>query len=110
MEKQRVEELGGRNAEVIGTGVGEGSEELQGKDRNSVRRLSCQSFFCEKIEGEVVEFLEKVQRWQGVGATSRLDRVVHAMPVVDALLTASPCVDIFHVDPSHSRDSVARRV
>ena len=45
-----------------------------------------------------------------VGATSCLDRLMHTIPVVDALLTVSPCVDIFHVDPSHSRDSVERRV
>ena len=35
---------------------------------------------------------------------------MHAIPVVDALSTVSPCVDIFHVDPSHSQDSVERRV
>ena len=35
---------------------------------------------------------------------------MHAILVVDALPTASPCVDIFHVDPTHSRDSVERRV
>ena len=28
---------------------------------------------------------------------------------VDALPTVSPCVDVFHVVPSHSRDSVERR-
>ena len=41
-----------------------------------------------------------------VGATPCFDRMVHEFPVVDALPTTSPCVDIFHVDPSHSRDSV----
>ena len=46
-----------------------------------------------------------------VRATSCLERVVHApLPVVDALPTTSPCADIFHVDPSHSRDSVEQRV
>ena len=45
-----------------------------------------------------------------MGATSCLDRVVHAIPVVDALPTISPRVDIFHADPSHSRDSVEPRV
>ena len=45
-----------------------------------------------------------------VGATSCLDLVVHAIPVVGALPTVSPCVDNFHVDPSLSRDSVERCV
>ena len=40
-----------------------------------------------------------------VGATCCWDRVVRAFPLVDVLPTTSPCVDIFHVDPSHSRDS-----
>ena len=44
------------------------------------------------------------------GATFCLDCAVHAILVVDALPTISPCVDIFHVDPSHSRDRVERRV
>ena len=44
------------------------------------------------------------------GVTSCLDRVVRAILVVDALPTNSPCVDIFHADPSHSRGSVERRV
>ena len=39
-----------------------------------------------------------------------LGPLVHAFPVVDALLTTSPCVYIFHVDPSHCRDSVELRV
>ena len=43
-----------------------------------------------------------------VGATSCLDRVVHAFPVVNALPTTSPCVDIFHVDRRHSRDMEQR--
>ena len=45
-----------------------------------------------------------------VVATSCLGRVLHAILEVDALPTISPCVDIFHVDPSHSRESVERRV
>ena len=35
---------------------------------------------------------------------------MHPFLVGDALPTTSPCVDIFHVDPSHSRDSLERRV
>ena len=42
-----------------------------------------------------------------VGATSCLDRVVHALPVADALPIICQCVDIFHVDP---RESVEQRV
>ena len=42
-----------------------------------------------------------------VGATSCLDRVVHTLPVADALPTSCPCVDIFHLDV---RDSVEQRV
>ena len=42
-----------------------------------------------------------------VGATSCLDRVVHAFPVAHALPTSCLCVDIFHVD---LRDSVEQRV
>ena len=38
-----------------------------------------------------------------VGATSCLDRVVHALPVAGALPTSFPCVYIFHLD---ARDSV----
>ena len=38
------------------------------------------------------------------------DRGLHSIPVVDALPTLSACVDIFHMDPSNSRDSVERRV
>ena len=45
-----------------------------------------------------------------VAVTSCLYRLTHAIPVVDALPTISPCVDIYHVDPSHCRDSVERRV
>ena len=45
-----------------------------------------------------------------VGVTPCLDRVLHAIPVFDALPTVSPSVDIFHVDPSHSEDSVERCV
>ena len=32
------------------------------------------------------------------GSNVLIDRVVHALPVADALPTISPCVDIFHVD------------
>ena len=42
-----------------------------------------------------------------VGATSCLDRVVHAFPVADARPTCCSCVDIFHLD---LRDSVEQRV
>ena len=42
-----------------------------------------------------------------VGATSCLDRVVHAFPVADARPTSCSCVDIFHLD---LRDSVEQRV
>ena len=37
-----------------------------------------------------------------VATSSFLDRVLHAIPVVDTIPTGSPCVDIFHVEPSHS--------
>ena len=39
MENRRFEEFGGGNAEVIGKGVGEGSKELQGKERSGEGRL-----------------------------------------------------------------------
>ena len=37
-----------------------------------------------------------------VGVMSCVNRAVHAFPVVDALPTTSPCLDVFHVGPLHS--------
>ena len=45
-----------------------------------------------------------------VVSTSCLDHVRLAIPVVGAIPAVSPCVDIYHVDPSHRGDSVKRRV
>ena len=57
-EKRRVEEFGGGYAEVIG----EGSKELQGKDRSGVRWLSSKVplDLAKETRGKVVEFLGEV--------------------------------------------------
>ena len=67
MENGELKTLDGDMPRLIGEGVADGSEELQGKDR--VRFLSSHGsagFSTEGIRGEVVECLERVEqcgRW-----------------------------------------------
>ena len=45
-----------------------------------------------------------------VGIVSFVDHAVHAFPVVDALSTNSPCVDMFQLDRLQSQNRVEQRV